>query len=143
MRRSTFIMLLGEMCLRWYPRARSWHMSTLNRISRPLTNAPWLWLIRLGRTDLRRKHSSFVITLYMTLQHEIGRKSEADCRWATFGRTINFVALIKSGIWPVRMNCWTIAQTSEPVKGQVALKNPLLKPSGPGICDLVWRTWPL
>jgi len=68
----------------------------------------------------------------MTLQQEIGLKSEALLGLVTFGSTINFVALMKRGIDPEWRNCLTMARIIGPVVLQDDLKNPLLKPSGPG-----------
>ena len=44
--RSILSIQRGEICCLWYPSAKSWQMRMLYRISRPLTNAPWLWWMR-------------------------------------------------------------------------------------------------
>ena len=70
--------------------------------------------------------------LYSTLQQEMGRKSLADYGSEVLGSKINLVPLVLIGNTLVLKICLIAEHTKGPVCSHVDLKNPLLKPSGPG-----------
>ena len=126
------MMHLGNAPCLEYPLAISWQIRTLNNSSLSFIKAPWFWWIREGSTSFSLTHNSLAMHLYMTLQHEIGLNSLAFVGLGTFGSKISFVSPRKLGIVLVEKKCWITSLTNSLVIGQVALKKPLLNPSGPG-----------
>ena len=66
------------------------------------------------------------------LQHDIGRKSLITEAPGLLGTSVNMVAFVAAGINTVMKKFWIALVTSDPNTLQVALKNPEVKPSGPG-----------
>jgi len=83
---------LGGLNFLLYPLVRSWHRGTLYRSSLPCTNAHWPSLIMVGKTSLILLQRSLVMVLYMTLQHEMGLKSEAFSGLVVFRIITNLVS---------------------------------------------------
>ena len=85
-----------------------------------------------GSTSLSLLHSSLDTHLYITMQQEMGLKSEAIVGWFTFGNTTSLVALMELGIWPILKKSLTVAEIIGPIMVHACLKKLLLYPLGPG-----------
>lgn len=88
--------------------------------------------MREGKIGLIRFTSSLEISLYRELQQEMGLKSVIEEAPIRLGTRVRIVELTEYGRKPVRKKRLTQAMTSGPKKCQAALKNPEVRPSGPG-----------
>ncbi|KAL0439660.1 UNVERIFIED_CONTAM: hypothetical protein Slati_2449000 [Sesamum latifolium] len=90
------------------------------------------WLMSLSKIPRIRWTRILIMTLYRTLQHEIGRNSATTVGLLTLGINEIKVELTCFSSLPVAKNSKIACVTSPPTTGQAALKKPAEYPSGPG-----------